>query len=40
MSSIEAEQSLPTLRTKVLDVVGLVEDEVVPGLASEDVLIG
>jgi hypothetical protein len=40
VTSVEAEQGLPTLRAEILDVVSFVEDEVVPRFASEDVLIG
>ena len=40
MPSVEAEERLPSLRPEVLDMVRLVEDHVVPRLATEHVLIG
>jgi hypothetical protein len=39
MLRVKGEKGLPSLTSKVLDVMGLIEDHVMPLLSSEDVLI-
>jgi len=39
VSSVEAEEGLPPLRAEVLDVMRLIEDHVMPRLATEHELI-
>lgn len=39
MTSIEPQQRLPPLRSEILDMMSFIKDHIMPGLASEDMLI-